>query len=91
MHFIYTAECPGVVTASQFIDGLCKLSFPLLKVKSHPIPGLPITTAYDSPLPINHKKIADINKIMQYIPEEKKGFYDSIGHWPTTTVEHFDD
>lgn len=47
-------------------------------------PKLPDLPAHKGKIPINAKKIADIKKLIQYIPEEKKEFYHKLFDWPTT-------
>uniref|UniRef100_A0A2H1V258 SFRICE_001675 n=1 Tax=Spodoptera frugiperda TaxID=7108 RepID=A0A2H1V258_SPOFR len=53
-------------------------------------PKIPEVPAYVTKIPINEKKIYDIYKITQYIPEEFKDFYDNILTWPTTSSENED-
>ena len=45
---------------------------------------MPTETAYKSKVPINAKKICDLQKILQYVPHEYSSFYDEIVSWPTT-------
>ncbi|PSN41383.1 hypothetical protein C0J52_17510 [Blattella germanica] len=45
---------------------------------------MPTETGYKSKVPINAKKICDLQKIVQYVPHEYSSFYDEIVSWPTT-------
>jgi hypothetical protein len=48
---------------------------------SVPLPG---KKAYDRPLPLNDKKVADLRKVKRYIPEEHKEFCSEMFQWPMT-------
>jgi hypothetical protein len=41
--------------------------------------------AYNAKLPINVKKLEDLNKLLPYIPDDKRLFYDVMVTWPTTS------
>lgn len=88
-HLIYKADCKGYIVASEFIDGLVKDSFRMLKVNGN-IP-LPTAKAYTSVVPINEKKLADLRKLLPYIPDENKPFYKKMIDWPTTKRDLNDD
>lgn len=81
----YSSSHKGYLTASEYIDGLVKYRFLLQKTGVHPV--LPTTKAYRQKIPINQKKMEYIRKIIQYIPDDKKEFYESILTWPTTSSE----
>lgn len=80
----YCSSHRGYVTASEHINGLLKHMF--LLQKNRVTPSLPTTRAYTEKIPINQKKMEDVRKIIQYIPEDKKEFYENILTWPTTTT-----
>lgn len=52
---------------------------------------LPTELAYTVKKPINIKKIEDIKKLIPYVPETFKYFYEEILEWPTTAVESVDE
>lgn len=62
-----------------------KHTFLLQKSKVDPV--LPTAQAYRQKIPINQKKMDDMRKIIQYIPDDRKEFYESILAWPTTSSE----
>lgn len=72
----------GYVTTSQLIDGFMKDTFFLQKpnTTSH----IPTAKAYREKIPINHKKIQDVKKIVTYIPDDYKQFYEEVITRPTT-------
>lgn len=84
MQLTYDATSPGTVVANTFIDGLMSHTFQLKKTNNVEIsPG----KSYNNKIPINIKKMQDIRKVMQYIPEEFHYFYSEILDWPTTNAE----
>lgn len=83
--FEYSSSHKGYLTCSEFIDGFVKATFLLQKPSTNP--KIPENPAYVTKIPINEKKMNDIKKITQYIPEEFKIFYDIILSWPTTSSE----
>ncbi|KAL4708423.1 hypothetical protein ACJJTC_019659 [Scirpophaga incertulas] len=83
--FEYSSSHKGYLTCSEFIDGFVKATFLLQKPST--IPKIPETLAYVTKIPINEKKMNDIKKIIQYIPDEFKDFYNLILTWPTTRSE----
>lgn len=84
--FEYNSSHKGYLTCSEYINGFIKATFLLQKPSTHP--EITETKAYASKIPINEKKMNDIRKIMPYIPDELKNFYDVILSWPTTTSEN---
>lgn len=72
--FVYDSTSPGYVMTYEYIDGLSSHTFKLLKQNKRS-PNLPITCAYEEPIPINEKKTKDIKKVMQYITGETLEFY----------------
>lgn len=80
---------PGYLVASDTIGGLVKRSFRLVKPKVVVI--LPRGKVYNGKIPIKVKKVEDVRKIVQYIPHQKQGFYNSITTWPTTQNDASDD
>lgn len=83
--FEYSSSHKGYLTCSELIDGFVKATFLLQKPST--IPKIPETLAYVTKIPINEKKMNDIKKIIQYIPDEFKDFYNLILTWPTTRSE----
>lgn len=58
-------------------------TFKLTKPKVDHVP-LPVETrAYQDKVPIKKQKIADMTKIIQYIPEEHRPFFEEKQTWPT--------
>ena len=88
-HFIFHSDSPGIIEARPFIDGLTAFQFPLLKGGCKA--DLPDKQAYSGPVPINKKKLDDVKKILQYIPDEQKPFYNSICQWPAKDGQDKDD
>lgn len=83
----------GYVTASEFIDGLVKKTFLLQKPKTG-VPQIPTEKAYNKKIPIKDKKIQDVAKIVTYIPDEYKPFYEEAlmrPHVDETTATTADD
>lgn len=76
--FTYSNTKPGYVDAYPYIDSLLSQSFKLSKVREV---RLPTTPAYDQVVPIKAKKVLDIRKIVHYIPEEHRGFYQQVLGW----------
>lgn len=81
--FEYDCRNPGIVKVRPFIDGLVFHEFSLGK-PSAVCPNLPTTFAYTDKIPINSKKMDHLKKLVQYVPEDKKLFYDELILWPTT-------
>lgn len=74
----------GYLTTSKFIDGFVKHTFFLQKPNT--LPQIPTDKAYKKKIPINHKKIQDVAKIVTYIPDEFKKFYEVVITRPTTEM-----
>ncbi|KAJ4437858.1 hypothetical protein ANN_13797 [Periplaneta americana] len=53
---------------------------------------LPTDLAYNSSrLPINVKKMEDLKKILQYIPDGMEGFYTELYTWPTSNKDRLEE
>jgi hypothetical protein len=90
-YFKYDGQLPGVVTAREYIGGLAIHTFPM-KIKGNINVVLPSGRAYMEELPINEKKMNDIKKCVNYVPEEEKdNFWNEILQWPTKITEECDD
>lgn len=74
----------GDIKASMFIGGLEVSTFRLLKPNKSSI-TLPLHQAMNYNA-INENKINDIKKVLKYIEEGAKPFYETILTWPTTTT-----
>lgn len=85
MHFSYSKEEKGVVTAGDFIDGLVTHKFRL--GTSTVIRSFPTAVAYNNTkVPISAKKMLNIKKFERFIvgkDEEIENFYRQIFEWPT--------
>lgn len=79
--FMYSSESKGYISASEFIGGQEDV-FKLLKVKPMDL-HFPSNIAYDGSVGINVKKINDVKKIIKYIPEQHREFYNNIVSWKT--------
>lgn len=87
--FNYDSTKKGKIVAAEHIGGLITNTFSLAKTDNQPI--LPSRKAYpESRVPINHKKIADLNKLTPYLCGYED-FYNQILSWPTTASENHDD
>ena len=84
-HLIYRAENKGYVEAHEFIDGLVKKTFRLMKKD---VSGFPTSSAYSSCVPLNSKKLNDLRKLLQYIPDKHRPFYEKLLEWPTTDMDN---
>ncbi|KAL4718200.1 hypothetical protein ACJJTC_014059 [Scirpophaga incertulas] len=87
MSFQYDSDRKGTIIAEEYIDGLIKHSFSLIKKIITSI-SLPSTKAYDLKVPINKKKIDDLKQVEDSILEEHMPFYNNIFSWPTAIVEN---
>jgi hypothetical protein len=85
---VYKSELKGYVKASNFIDGLLSVTFKLNKTKEVLFPEDKI---YQDKVAVNPKKIQDISKVRQYIPQEYQRFYDEILNLPTSNGATSDD
>lgn len=81
--FEYDGSKPGIVKVRPFIGGLVVHEFSLGKPFGV-CPELPAEPAYTGKIPINSKKMDNLKKLVQYIPEDKISFYDELILWPTT-------
>ncbi|KAG8303911.1 hypothetical protein J6590_107089 [Homalodisca vitripennis] len=86
-HFLHTKEQKGKVLCNEFIGGVIPhevftIRLPVRSSSQDII--IPSTAAYNDRVPINIKKMNDLKKILQYIPDEKKWWYEEIYTWPTT-------
>jgi hypothetical protein len=89
MHMTYDSEMPGFVVARPLIDSIIFHTFEL-KQKPQPrdLSG-PIAKAYpQGKVTIKNQKIEDIRKLLPYIPEEHKYFYEEVMNWPTSNEEN---
>ena len=84
--FYYFTMKNGDLTAYCTIKGLVKHTFKLKKPNVREF-TFPTEKAFTGKNPINLKKIEDIKKVLKYVPEEHKFFFDIITSWPTTTAE----
>lgn len=73
----------GELTAFETIKGLVKDNFKLTRPNIRNM-DLPKEKAFSGMNVINEKKIGDIKKVLHYVPEEYRNFYDRITSWPTT-------
>lgn len=91
MHMTYDSNTPGFVVARDLIDGMVTNTFEL-KQKTQPRNLCrPTNKAYPlGKVAIKKNKVEDITKLLPYIPEEYKDFYQEIMNWPTTCNEHDD-
>lgn len=87
-HLVYKSELKGYVKASNFIDGLLSVTFKLNKTKEVLFPEDKI---YQDKVAVNPKRIQDISKVRQYIPQVYQGFYDDILNLPTSNGATSDD
>ena len=92
MHYTHSCENKGVVTARNFIGGLQCHTFRILGSDPASL-SMPSTPVYaDGQIPINKKKMEDLVKLKQYLPqdEEIQGFYNEIYSWPTCDKENIE-
>lgn len=90
--FSFNHAEPGVIVAKPYIDSIIEERFLLLKTLQKDSLPLAIpypvnSPAYQGKIPINSKKIEDIKKLQQYIPDKYKPFYDEICKWPTVNAD----
>ncbi|KAG8279466.1 hypothetical protein J6590_104825 [Homalodisca vitripennis] len=91
-HFLQTKEQKGKVLCNEFIEGVIphEVFTIRLTVRSSQDIIIPSTAAYNDRVPINIKKMNDLKKIFQYIPIEKKFWYEEIYTLPTTDQNNED-
>lgn len=87
-HLKFAEEEAGIVKASTYIGGLL---FGAFKLNKQPRVIIPTQKAYDSRIPINYKKLQDLKKIVHYVPEEYRQFYEELTQWPTTNATESDE
>ena len=58
----------------------------LLQKPNSEVPQIPTAIAYDGKIPINHKKMQYLAKIVLYIPNEYKPFYEEVLTRSTTAT-----
>lgn len=85
----YNGQFAGYIKVSAFIGGMIFETFKLKKGAS--IVVMPTDKAYNSKIPINSKKIEDIRKVLHYIPDEFKEFYNGALEGPTSTNAESDE
>lgn len=89
MHFSHHASAPFVIKARTYIDGLQVQTFNVRNPTPDPL-TMPIDVAYPKGfIPINSKKMDDLKKFQEYIPQEEeiKSFYDTVYSWETINRE----
>jgi len=86
---VYKSELKGYVIASYYIDGIQRVTFNLNKGRENVL--LPEDKIYSEKVAVNPKKLQDVSKVRQYIPQEYQGFYDEILNLPTSIEEASDD
>ena len=79
-YIIYNSETKGYVQAYEYIQGLVYATFRLAKTNEV---SLPSGKAYGGKVPIMKKKLDDVSKVTQYIPERYREFYEDRLSWPT--------
>lgn len=79
--FEYSSKNKGSILTSQHIGGE-QHTFQLLLPgnRTHDVPNV----AYTGKVPLKTSKIEDIRKVIKYIDDRHKDFYDDILSWPTT-------
>lgn len=83
MHFSFNKNVPGTIVARKFIHGIVAHTFCLRQDVQAPV--FPPNPAYPGgKVPIKQNKIEDIRKLMPYVPDEYKEFYNEVLRWPTT-------
>lgn len=83
-HFVFSSECKGYIKAYTTINGLNCATFYFSAQPGQVTP--PEKEAYPiGKVPIKENKLQDIKKLISYVPEEHKEFYNSILAWPVST------
>lgn len=73
-----------VCTKSQFIDSPVTYTFKLKKTNTVVLPD---TKAYPvGKVPIKKEKLQDLQKVIHYIPDEHRPFFQERLSWPTKTT-----
>lgn len=79
-HFEFESESRGCLIAHPYIDSAEEVLYSFSKSTADPL--LPTKQLYGADgVPIKAKKLADINRLHRYLPDEHKEFYDRISHW----------
>lgn len=89
MSFEYDRNKKGVIVTKQFIDGLIRHTFNVVRNKAMEI-SLPDTQAYPlGHVSINPKKIENIKQVRNSILQQHMPFYEKIFRWPTGEEQDF--
>ena len=88
---VYTTDTRGAVTVYEFIDGLISTQFGLVKSARTAVKHTMKNAYGEAGVRINVKKLADIAKLRQYIPEEHTEFCDKIVSWKSTNKDNDSD
>lgn len=86
-HLTFSAAKTGYVTARSFIEGINTV-FKLYKGGEG---SLPTEKVYNGKVSIKQKKLQDVTKIVHYIPDEYREFYQNIFKWLTETTFRAED
>lgn len=78
-HFIYSADLPGCIRASEYINGLTWSTFnvSLPKTKDFPV-QMPTQKAYKNSIPITQDKKDNLKTLLKWVEEPFKLFYENI-------------
>lgn len=80
--FVFKNTTSGYVETSVFIDNPVKLTF---KLKKANVVQLPNTLSYPmGKVPIKKEKLQDLQKVIHYIPDQHRPFFEEKLAWPTT-------
>nr|CAI5824035.1 unnamed protein product [Callosobruchus analis] len=82
-HFVHDSAKPGVVKASEYINGCIFRSFHIAHAKKSQSPvtvQFPKSPAYKGPLPILESKKQHLKILLEWITEAHKPFYENIIH-----------
>lgn len=87
--FHYSAEQDGLVTTKEYIGGFISYTFSIKNASGAAL-QLPTKSAYTGKRPINKKKMEDLKKLENYLPQERevKLFYEHIFKWPVCDREN---
>ncbi|KAK9892348.1 hypothetical protein WA026_019802 [Henosepilachna vigintioctopunctata] len=86
MSFHYDSDRKGTILAEEYIDGLIKYSFSIMRKITTSV-SFASTKTYDLKVPINKKKTDNLKRFQDSILEEHMPFYSNISGWPTAKVE----
>lgn len=91
-HFEYSSSHPGKIRALQFIDSATSSFFSLRKILNPLVLNQNVPPLYQGKVPIFYKKVTDLKKILVYIPEAFKNFYEEVtSNWPTSAAQENDE